>query len=161
MLIFDSNNDVLIFDNIYAPTVADHFWVLDLSMMDFTLAPLQVLEEIVCPTIEVRINDFKFNLPATWNMLVADAETMQLDVVEVSELAGKQFTALVYGPKKPAADVATVNVTDYFLNRKNVGPAIGKHQMLCHPISPDSWICVAPSDTYNKYLKDCSAGDII
>lgn len=161
MLIFDGKNDVLILDNIYTPVAADYFWVLDLMMMDFTLSPLLVLEETVCPTIEVQVLGFQFNLPATWNVLVADPETMQLDVIEVSELAGKQFHAFVHGPKKPNMETALITVTDFFNTRKNVGPSVNKHQMLCHPVSPDSWINVAPSDTYNKYLKDRVAGDLV
>jgi len=161
MLIFDSNDDVLILDNIYTPTSADYFWVLDLNMLDFTLAPLLVLEETVCPTIEVQVLGFRFNLPATWNVLVTDPETMQLDVVEVSEIAGKQFHVFIHGPRKPRMETGTITVTDFFLTRKNVGPSINKHQMLCHPVSPDSWINVAPSDTYNKYLKDRVAGDLV
>lgn len=161
MLIFDNNNDVIIFDNIYAPTIAECFWVLDLSIMDFTLAPLLVLEEVVCPTIQVVIGGFAFNLPATWNMLVADEETMQLDVVEVSDLAGKNFSALIHGPDISTFETAPITVSDYFPNRKNVGPSIGKHQMLCHPISQTSWVTVSPSDIYNKYLKDKTVGDII
>lgn len=160
MLIFDTNNDVLILENIYTPIISDHYWVLDLNMLDFTLAPLLVLEEVVAPSIEIMVRGFRFHLPASWNLLIVDQETLQLDIVEISELAGKQFNAFVYGPKKPSFELAPVTVTDYFLNRKNVGPSINKHQMMCHPISADSWIVVSPSDTYNKYLKDKVAGDL-
>lgn len=161
MLIFDNDNKSLILDNIYTPIVADSFWVLDLNIMDFTLAPLIALEELVCSTIEVSIGKFRFNLPTMWNILVVDPDTMQLDVVQVSELAGKQFSAFVYGPNAPTFECALINVTDYFSSRKNVGPTIAKHQMLCHPISPAHWVSVAPSDTYNKYFKDKTAGDLI
>ena len=43
----------------------------------------------------------------------------------------------------------------------NIGPSLGKHQMLCHPISPTEWINVSPSDTYNKHLKNSVIGDIV
>jgi len=161
MLIFDNNNQAIILDSIHTPTLADHMWVLDLNMMDYTLAPLLVLEEVVSPSIELMIDGFRFVLPANWNMLVADDDTMQLDVVEISDLAGKEFKALVYGPNKLRADLSVISVTDYHPNFQNVGPSLNKHQMLCHPISPDSWVNVAPSDSYNKYLKECTAGDII
>jgi len=161
MLIFDNNNKAVLLDSIYTPTLADHFWVLDFQMMDYTLAPLLVLEETISPSITIRIKGFDFQLPANWNLLVADDETMQLDVVTVAELAGREFKALTYGPSKLMAELETVSVVDYTPTRKNVGPSLNKHQMLCHPISPDSWINVSPSDSYNKYLKNCTAGDII
>jgi len=161
MLIFDSNSKPIILDSIHTPTLTDHFWVLDLSLMDFTLAPLISLEEVVCPTLLVRIRGFDFALPANWNILVFDSETSQLDVVELSEVCGREFTALCYGPQKNRHTPAIVSVADYYVEHKNIGPLLSKQQMLCHPIGPDEWINVSPSDTYNKYLKDRSVGDLI
>lgn len=161
MLIFDGNNDVIILDTILAPTVSEHFWVLDLNYRDFMLTNLQVLEETVCPTMELLVNGFKFCLPALWNILVVDEESCQLDVVEISELSGKEFNAFVYGPRRATTDCQVIQVTDYFPSRRNVGPMINKHHMLCHPIDKDSWVCVSPSDTYNKYLKNTVIGDLI
>ena len=160
MLVFDNNSEPLILESIHTPTIADHIWVLDLTLRDYTLTPLLVLEEIVCPTIEVMVLGFRFKLPANWNILVADGENMQLDVVQISELAGKQFVGLVYGPQMSRPETAEISVTDYFPNFHNVAPSLNKHQMLCHPIAPDAWVNVAPSDTYNKYLKNCLAGDL-
>lgn len=161
MLIFDNNNEAVVLDSIYTPTNTEHIWVLDLTMMDYTLAPLLVLEEVISPSIELMIAGFSFILPTNWNILVVDVETLQLDVVEVSELAGKEFVALVYGPDIKRIETAVITVTNYHPNYVNVGPSLNKHQMLCHPISPTAWINVAPSDSYNKYLKNKIAGDII
>ena len=161
MIVLDTNSNALILDSIHTPTIADHIWVLDLNMMDFTLAPLLVLEEMVCPAVEVMIRDFRFQLPANWNMLVVDDDTYQIDVVEIADLAGKEFTALVYGPDMVVGELAIVTVTDYVPHATLIGPFLSKHQMLCHPISPTSWVSIAPSDSYNKYLKDCLMGDII
>ena len=161
MLIYDGNSQPIILDSIHGPTVTEHMWVLDLNMLDFTLAPLTMLEEVTCPSIQLLVKGFEFILPANWNVLVYDRETAQLDVVELAETAGREFTALTYGPKKSAPSPAIVTVTNYFVERRNVGPSLNKHQMLCHPIGPDEWISVAPSDCYNKYLKDIIVGDLI
>lgn len=161
MLIFDDRAEPIILDSIYTPTITDYFWVLDLNMMDYTVVPLLVLEEIVCPTIVVMIKGFKFNLPANWNMLVYAEETQQLDVVEVSALAGRDFTALIHGPNVSMVQAGRVSVIDYIPDYINIAPALSKHQMLCHPVAPGEWVNVSPSDTYNKYLKDCTVGDII
>ncbi len=161
MLIFDDRTEAIILDSIYTPTLCDHFWALDLEMLDYTLSPLLVLEEIVCPSITVRILGFGFTVPANWNMLVFAEDTHQVDVVEVAELAGRDFTAFVYGPKMTRAVPGHVTVIDYIPDYKNVAPSLNKHQMLCHPISPTSWVNISPSDAYNKYLKDCTVGDII
>lgn len=161
MLIFNENNETLILDSIYTPLMSEYLYVLDLNMMDFTLAPLTILEEITSPTVQVQVMGFRFKLPANWNMLVVDPESMILDTVEISDLAGKEFHTLLYGPNTGRYNTAPVYVTDYFPNEKNVGPSLPKHQMLCHPVTPDLWINTAPSDSYNKHLKGKVVGDLM
>jgi len=161
MLIFDDYSHPIILDNIHGPTVAEYMWVLDLAMMDFGLAPIHMLEEVICPSIQIQVNGFEFVLPANWNILVYDTETSQIDVVELSETAGREFTALIYGPKRAQPEPAQIIATNYFVEYKNVGPSLNKHQMLCHPIGPDTWVNVSSGDSYNKYLKNNIAGDLI
>lgn len=162
MLIFDEKNEAIILDSIFVPTISSDFWILDLEQLDYTLAPIHVLEEVTCPTVRLSIRGFEFNMPANWNVLVYDSiDTMELDVVEASDLAGRDFTALVYGPDASLVVPGHIRVMDLIINGKNVYPALNKHQMLCHPISPDLWITIAPSDSYNKYLKGRVIGDII
>ena len=164
MLIFDDNNRTIILDDIYTPTPTDYMWVLDLQIMDYTLAPLLVLEEIVCPSIQVHIRGFEFYLPANWNILVFSEETSELDVVEISEIAGREFTAFVFdisNPKITRYVPGVITVVNYKSEYINVGPSLSKNQMLCHPISPTEWVNVTPSDTYNKYLKETVVGDIL
>ena len=164
MLIFDDNNKPIVLDSIHATTPTSYMWVLDLNIMDYTLAPLMVLEETICPSMRIRIRGFDFFLPANWNLLVYSEDTFQLDVVEVSELAGREFTAFVYdisNPKIVKYRPGVVTVSDYAAEHVNVGPALNKNQMLCHPISPFEWVNVTPSDSFNKYLKELVVGDII
>ncbi len=161
MLIFDNNSNAIILDNVEAPVLTDHFWVLDFQLMDYTLASLLVLEEIISPTVELNINGFRFPLPASWNILVVDPETSQLDIVLLKKVAGSDFYAFAYGPNKSRYETVHVSVSNYFPNKLNVGPSLFKHQMLCHPVDSDTWINVSPSDGYNKYLKNAVAGDII
>lgn len=161
MLILDENNHTIVIDSVTTPLLTEYFWVLDLEQMDYTLTPVLMLEEIIASSITVEINGFQFTLPGDWNMLVYSEETMQLDVVEIGDLAGADHTALIYGPDKAMVEGARVAAVDLKLEYANYTPSLPKHTMLCHPIGPNEWINVAPSDVYNKYLKDCVAGDII
>lgn len=161
MLIFDENNIPILIESVSAPSLIDNFWVLDLNMMDFTLTPLLVFEEIICRTVEVTIDGFSFNMPAKWNILIVDPSTMQLDVTEARKAAGTDFSAFVYGPDEPMVHPQHIAITNFYNQNLNVGPALNKHQMLCHPISPKTWVCISPSDPYNKYLKRLVAGNII
>lgn len=161
MLIFDDNSKPIILDSIYTPMVTEHFWVLDLELRDYMLAPLVVLEEIQCPSIALQIFGFSFIVPANWGVLVYDEETTQLDIIESRNLAGKEFTALVYGAKMNLPQPGVISVVDYNPNFHNVAPSLHKHQLLCHPISPTAWVNIAPSDSYNKYLKDIIVADLV
>jgi len=161
MLIFDDESKAVILDSIHVPTTTDHFWVLDLNLLDYKLTELKILEEIIAPTVIISIEGFDFPLPASWNILVVDEESMILDVVELSEVAGREFRALVYGPEIPMVKTAIISVKNYFPSYPNVGPQLSKHQMLCHPVAPGHWINVSSSDQFNKYLKDKVVGDLI
>ncbi len=161
MLIFDENVQPIILESIYSPIVTEVFWVLDLNLLDFKLTPLSVVEQIDAPSFVVSIEGFEFPLPASWNILVVDEESMVLDVVELAEAAGRLFKAMVYGPDMSMVRLAEISVKQYSPNYPNIGPFLNKHQMLCHPVSPGSWVCVSSSDTYNKYLKDKVVGDLI
>lgn len=163
MLIFDSTPQPLALDSLQAPVVSDHFWVLDLGLQDFTLAPLTMLEEIVCPTVVLKVSGFPFAIPvpSSWHLLVYDEETMQLDTVQLAEAPGRDFTAFVGGPNISKITPGTVSVMDYFPEFTNVSPSLNKHQMLCCPISNDAWISVSPSDAYARHLKNACAGDLI
>jgi len=162
MLIFDENNDPIIIDNINGPVLSNYFWVLDLDFegeMDFTLTELQFFEEIHCPSLKISIEGFSFFVPSSWNILVMDEETTELDAIQVKKLAGREFTAVVSGPSGNKSRPCVVTVQDYSPDHINVGPLLKKHHMLCHPIGPNEWINIAPSDSH-KYLKDRLIGDL-
>lgn len=161
MLIFDEKVQPVILENIYNPIITESFWVLDLNLLDFKLTPLQIIEQTDAPSLVVSIEGFDFVLPASWNILIVDDDSMVLDVVELSEAAGHAFKAMVYGPNLPMARISEISIKQYYPLYPNIGPSLNKHQMLCHPISPGSWICVSGGDTYNKYLKDKVVGDLI
>jgi hypothetical protein len=160
MLIFDNNSRPILLDSIFVPTLTDHFWALDLNIKDFTLTPLTMLEEIVCSTVVIRVEEFDFAVPANWNILIFDEETSQLDVVEIHNMSGKQFSAFVFGPNMSNVRPAKVSLLNYLPEHKNVAPSLNKHLLLCHPIGPDAWINIGPNDSYNKYLKDMTIGDL-
>lgn len=161
MLVFDGQSRPMILDSIYTPTSVEFVWVLDLNLMDFTMTELTILEETISPSIEIQVGGFSFVLPASWNILVYDRDTSQVDVVSIAETAGREFTAFTYGPKAAKPVPRVITATNYLPAHVNVGPSLNKHQMLCHPIGPDEWVVVSGSDGYNKYLKNCVVGDLI
>jgi hypothetical protein len=161
MLILDENKKSILINSLYDPIVSNFMWVLDLNIMDFTLAPITMIEETVCPTKTIEINGFQFKLPASWYMLVYDEVTTQLDSVSIADLTTNSFTALIYGPDATAAHSAKVKVIDYSAAEKNVYPSFNRHLMLCHPVSDNKWINISFSDSYNRFLRDKYISDLI
>lgn len=161
MLILDENNKTILIDSIYNPIVSSSMWVLDFNIMDYTLTPINMLEETVCPTSTVEINGFRFKIPTSWYMLVYDDTTTQLDSVSVADLTSNNFHIFVYGVNATNAEAAKVRVVDYQLSEKNVYPAFNRHLMLCHPIQGDKWVNISFSDSYNRFLRGKDVSDII
>lgn len=160
MLIFDENQKAILLDQIYNPILTDYFWVLDLNIMDFTVIPLLATEEIEDKSMELCINEFKFILPKSWHVMIVDPEVGLIDIIEIKKCAGKDFQAFIYGNNKKSYEHSSVLITDYYERYINVAPMLNRHQMLCHPIAPNSWICVSPYDVF-KYIKNVLVGDLI
>lgn len=161
MNIIDENNEITDLVDITAPVKSEYFWVLDLTIMDYTLTPLAVLEEVTCPTFVVEVAKVTFDIPASWNMLIYDGETGDVDLIPLCEMTGRSFTALGFGPNRALAKPLPVRIIDYKPYSRNVGPSLNKHQMLCHPITDDTWFTLSAADVYTKYLKNTSLGDIL
>lgn len=161
MLIFDEQSHAIIIDSVTTPLTIDYFWILDLPNLDFTITSLLMLEEIIAPTLMLEILGFTFPLPTTWSMLVYSEETTQIDVVEIRDLPGNDFTAMIYGPNESRTQPGKIRALDYDAKYANYGPSLNKQQMLCHPIGPELWVNVAPTDVYNKYLKEKNVGDLL
>lgn len=160
MLIFNENYQTIILDSIHTPILSDYFWCMDTDDKDFMLSPLLVLEEITAPTFTLNIGGFSFDVPASWNALIYDAETMQVDSIELANAAGKDFTAFIYGPLENHHSGQLIKIIGYKPVSKNITPLLNKHQMLCHPISPKRWICITPHDV-QKHLKNMYVGNIL
>jgi len=161
VLIQDENNKTIMIDSLYAPIVSDYMWVLDLNMMDYTLTPIKMLEELVCPTMTIEVQGYQCSIPANWYILVYDTYTTQLDSIVISDLANKPYSALVYGTKMSRPEPAIISVIDYELKAVNIYPSFNRHLMLCHSIDAEKWISISFSDTYNRFLKNKDLSDII
>lgn len=149
-------------ESIDAPTISEYFWSLSLKEMDFMLNKVETFEELSTPSLIVSIMGYVIELPTNWNILVYSPETSQLDTVELFRLARVSFDVMVYNHKTDKVVTShdnKVQVLDYFPMSKLRTPSLHKNTMLCHAIGPSHWICVAPTDNYNKYLKDKVIGD--
>ena len=97
MLYFDSANKLVDIDTIYTPVVDNFMWVLDLEQNDFTLAPITMLLEITTSSFEIIVDGLPIVLPTNWYVVIYDDEIGMMDVVQISELMGRNFKLFTYG----------------------------------------------------------------
>lgn len=161
MIILDEHAQPIILDNIDIPFPIDHFWALDLEMMDFTLKKLELSEELTTKTLTAVINGYTVEAPADWNLLVYSPETSELDIVEFSDLTKHSYDAFVYNHKTQKLVENSMRMVDYNQLTNVQTPSLIKNTMLCHALGDEMWICIAPTDSYNKYIKGKVIGDLL
>lgn len=161
MLILDEHSNPIILDNIDIPFPVSHFWTLDLRIMDFTLKELVLSEELTTKTLSLLINGYFLEAPAEWNILVYSPETSELDVVTLSDLSKHSFSAFVLNHRTGKLVDNIIRVVDYDGDTQVQVPSLVKNSMLCHPLGYNEWVCIAPTDSYNKYIKGMVIGDLL
>lgn len=154
MFITNEENKTFEIKSIDEPINADYFWILDLQEQDWLLSKLVMLEEFYTPTLTLNIKGNLIELPAEWNILVYSNETSDVDMVQVSDLTKSEFTVFLYDFRSSKVVEQSCKVVAYSPSKVVRTPSFNKSNMLCHPIADRYWIMVAPTDTYNKYLKD-------
>jgi len=170
MLCLPDYNKPYILDSLTAPIVIKHHWIFSGPMCDFALSPITYLEETSGATIKVRINNFEFWVPSTWNVLVTDTETYQLDTVSIQSCASVRHPVFVFSPHEMKLRTLYLDIVDYTENSMSlVHPMINKGTALVHPIGPSLnlkekdlqlSIVIGPHDLYGKYLTNKVIGDI-
>ena len=161
MVISDENSYPVMIDSVETPLSTEYFWVLDLVNRDFKLTPLVMNEEHHTPSFELSIFGYVIEVPTNWNILLVSEETSQLDIAEISELTRGNFTALSYQHHTNKIVPGEIRVINYNPCAKLHTPSLHKTHMLCHALGPKAWICISPTDNYNKYLKNAIIGDIL
>lgn len=154
MLISNENSLPIAINSIDEPLDIDYFWILDLAEQDFKLSKLIMLEEFSTPTLTINIKGHMIELPAEWNILVYSTETASVDMVQVSDLTKSHFSLFLMDHKKNKVIENLVKVISYKTTAIVRTPSFNKNMMLCYPIGETAWVMIAPTDTYNKYLKD-------
>jgi hypothetical protein len=161
MIISDENSQPILIDSIDVPVKTDYFWVLNLEELDFMLNPLEMFEELTTTTLALEIDGYSVIVPSNWYILVYSEDTSQLDVAEIADLTRGGFNALLYNHKKDRIDGVKIKVVDYKAHDVVCTPLLSKNIMLCHHVGTDNWVCISPSDNYNKFLKNKVIGDLI
>ena len=169
MQVLPDYNKPYIIDSLTAPLVIKYNWIFNGPAVDFMLSQITYLEETTGAAVKVRINNTEFWVPATWNILVTDRETYQLDTVSIQSCANIKHLAFSFSPDEMKLRTLDVMVVDYVDEMSLVHPMINKGTALVHPVGPAPTlqhgkqlqlsVVIGPHDLY-KHLQNKVIGDI-
>ncbi len=168
MLCLPDYNKPYLIESLHAAVAIKYHWVFNAQICDFVLAPIHYLEETSGSAVKVRINNFEFWMPATWNILVTDRETYQIDTVGIQQCAATSHIAFSFSPDEMKLRTLEIMVLDYVDSMALVHPMINKAQALVHPVGPSPKgigkeyqlnVVIGPHDLY-KHLQNKVVGDL-
>jgi hypothetical protein len=163
-----------ILDNVSGPVVPKYSWFYDVSQNDFVLRPIRLLEETIGATVTVKINDFTFDVPASWNLLVVDEETKIVDTVPITQCSSNNFLAFMMHPDAHDYYLSPVVLIDLKMKGSCVHTMIPRMTMMLHPVGPVqitsstrtpkqdlSYCCLLSPQDLGKHMDNVTAMEIV
>lgn len=134
MLILPDYNFPYMIEDVSEHVVPKYSWFYDVDMNDFMLKPIRFLEETIGATVVVRINNQKFNVPASWNLMVVDEETKIVDTVPIVQCSSNNYKAFMMHPETNDYHVSSVDLIDLIPKSSCVHVMIPRLCMMLHPV---------------------------
>lgn len=137
-------------------------------MMDFKLEETKYLEEIVGPTIRIRIKNLEIDIPASWSIMAVDKETYTVDMIPIAQCASFDQDVLLFSPNDSKLNTAKVTVVDYKVKGMCIAPEIPKGSAMIHPVCQEVshgrnlhyGIVIGGHEIY-RYIGGATVGDIL
>ena len=161
-------------DNVSGPVVPKFSWFYDVIQNDFMLKPIRLLEETIGATVTVKINDFTFDVPASWNLLVVDEETKIVDTVPITQCSSANYMALLMHPDTHDYHLSKVILMDLKMKDACVHTMIPRMHMMLHPVGPIpvsssirvakndlSYCCLLSPQDVGKHMDNLTAMEIV
>ena len=142
-------------------------WTFDSKLCDYVVTELEYLEEINIGAYLVNINDVEFWIPSTWNVLVTDYDTFQLDTVPISTCATTPHDIILFEPNYMSLITQKLTIKDYDNSKQLIYPTINKSKGMMHYAgiyklnsrTLYTSIMITPYDLH-RYLKTRVVGDL-
>ena len=168
MLFLSDLNKPYIVDSLNQPMVVKHHWIFSAHMLDFKINQISYLEESSGPAVKLKVNDFAFFVPASWNILIVDDDTYQIDTVPVTSCSNAKCHAFAMCPTDSKMRMFEVTIEDFEPKMSLVHPMIQRATAICHPIGTtldrqkesDVCVVVGPFDLH-KWVNNKTIGDIL
>ena len=161
MLIFDDTGNPTIIESVFDPVITPIFWTLNLEREDFMFTNIGFLEEHNERGAGLSFGGQYVQLPNSWYILIAEEEDGGLDLIQIKEIRGREFSAFVFEFSRCIPQTVYMETANPRIYTKFCYPIMPKHIMLVHPIDKGSGIIISPNDQYNKWIKGKSMLDFI
>jgi hypothetical protein len=162
-------------DNVSGPVVPKFSWFYDVSLNDFVLRPINLLEETFGTSVRVRINNFDFNVPESWNLMIMDEETKMIDTVPITQCASSNYLALLMHPETHDYHTSPVTLLDLIVKDTCTYVMIPRMHMMLHPVGQLSasnfsknskkvdlsYCCLLSPQDLGKYMDNMTAMEVI
>lgn len=168
MQVLSEINKSYLIDSFTAPLGISHFWTFSGHMLDFKLEELTYLEEIVGPTVKVRVQNLELDLPMSWNIMVVDKETYTIDMIPIAQCASFDHDILLFSPLDSKLKTGKLQVLEFQKKGLVIAPEIPKGSAMIHPTGPELshfrnifyGIVIGPHELW-RYIADKTVGDIL
>lgn len=111
------------------------FDMTDTQNPDYYYSPLFFIESFNAPAIVLKIGDHVVNMPMDWQLVIGEKELGELEVVPLTSINGRGFSAFVLNPFSSfRPDFYTVEIIDIYQDVRWYFPKLKPQQFLAVPL---------------------------
>lgn len=70
----------------------------DPKNVDFYTVPLIFLETFSSPAADLRIGNFRIQMPLDWHMVIGEPDLGDVEVIEIRNISARDFSVLAFNP---------------------------------------------------------------
>lgn len=129
---------------------------------DYYFNPLLFLETYQCPSVVLKIGEYRLEMPLDWSVLVCDEHMSGVEMMPLTSLSGRGFHTLAFNPYHHMVVMPVeIEIVDIYGEVKWYSPKLGDGSLLVVPLSdgeqPD---CTLFVKDVNKVPDTFGAGDL-
>lgn len=159
MLIFGGELKPIILENADDPIGSDYVWILDIDQQDFMFDRMHFFDQHLEKAKGFTFDGQYVEIPESWYVLITEASTGEMDLIQVKDIRGRHFDAFIYSHKSVIPQSAPMVMENARVFKQFCYPILNKNLMLVHPIDSDRGIVISPHNVYKK-IKDTYVMDL-
>jgi len=114
------------------------YCVLDYSNKenaDYIFIPLIFLETFSLPAVDLKIGEFRVQMPLDWSILIGERGISDIEVLPLKHLNDRDFSAFVFNPiRSKMADYQKIEIVDMYPDIKWYFPKLKNGHILAVPL---------------------------